>query len=480
MAYTPSQSDAIRAYILKIGYTVNDKGCEVWNSDAQNRQPSFYLTLNGRRLYVNVRTFLWMDSDQGSSIETSHTSCGNTKCIKVDHIVPGRKQKASAGLPYVFTESDVALFRQKINKLVTQNEHGCHIWGGGLIRGEIPFVSDQTRNITVTRFLWTRENDDYNAHSHRLSTTCGDDMCVNTQHLLLEHKKKKFDRDHLWNLLLQKTTKIGDCLVLKKPGIHGYGLTNLAGETMASHRASYILNKNDGKPIPKVDEAGNRLVVRHLCPRKQPDCISPAHLELGTQMENMYEDRVRAGTIAGGIVHANEDQRRINRNKRRRATTASWSEEDFNAASKKIKANVVETEEGKSGQFPPGPCWIWQRYTTALEYGVTSFKNKIVKSHVLALESQHKRFLKPGEVVRHLCDQNPCSNPDHLRFGTRKENQQDIQLYGSSNRSKVNPGIVRHIRANPNASSASLAAKHGVSSSCVNRIRSGASWSYVT
>ena len=542
MTYTQSQIDSIRAHILNIGFTVNEQGCEVWNSSGHQRQPQFYLPLkDGRKVYVNVRTFIWKDANEGSSTESTHTSCGNTHCIKVEHIVPGRKKRNVISLPYVFTESEISVYHQKITNGVTHNERGCHIWGGDLTTGKTPSFTGNNRNINIARFLWTRVHEDFNAHSKHLNKTCGDIRCINLEHLFLESKKKKFDREHLWKLLLQKTTKIDDCLVLKHPGIHGYGLTSLLGTTMASHRASYIINKNGGKPIPSVDEKGHRLVIRHICPRRQPDCVNPDHLELGTQMENMFEDRIKAGTIArgvknpvskitedvaqdiknslwpvdhpeylsikdraekfgatvgivsaidrktawtylpdrDGVVTSNEEQRSQNRKRQRSARTASWSEEDFNAASEKIRSNTVESSEGKAGQLPPGDCWIWQKSKNRLNYGITSFKGKNTKSHILSLEAKYKRFMKPGEVVRHLCDNNPCSRPDHLVFGSRKENQRDIQLYGNSKRSKVTPDIVRLIRVDTNASCSHLAEKYGISRSCVNRIRSGATWSYV-
>ena len=110
---------------------------------------------------------------------------------------------------------------------------------------------------------------------------------------------REFDRYDAWERLQEKATRIDDCLVLKKPGSTGYGRTKIGGIAMASHRASFILNKNDCKPIPVKDKNGNVLVVRHTCP-KQRACIEPSHLELGTSSQNSYEDKIASGTLLRG------------------------------------------------------------------------------------------------------------------------------------------------------------------------------------
>ena len=358
-------------------------------------------------------------------------------------------------------------------------------------------------------------------------------------HFQLEDKKKEFNIEHSWNLLLKRTTKINDCLVIEKAGREGYSSTNLDGVTMASHRASYILKKNNGQPIPSEDEEGNRLVIRHLC-HKQPGCINPDHLELGTQISNCFEDRIDSGTLIRGeksnrskitesvaqaiknsrrdmdhpeyttkkeraemfgttrhtvasidenrtwahlpdrfgAVKSNEGIRSQARKRRRMARTASWSDQDFDAAAHMIRSNITETEEGKSGSLPPGPCWAWVLGKNSFGYGRTSFKGKDTKSHILSIEAKYKRFQAPGEVVRHLCANPICCNPDHLAFGTRRENAFDTQLNGASKLFKVDPDKVRLIRAS-NKSTTELAEQYGIHRCTVYNIRTRKTWKSV-
>lgn len=541
MEYTPSQKDAIRAYIAKKGFTVNEKGCEVWNSAELDRTPYYRLPLeSGKGHSVNLRTFIWMEGNGGTRVKDTHTSCGTFTCIKLDHILPDRRPRGTSNTSYVFTESESSAFTEKICNGVTPNESGCHIWGGTLIHGKIPCLAyGHIRNICISRFLWTRNNVDFNPHTHRLNLTCGEDKCINIAHFQLVDKKKEFDPDHAWKLLLKKTTRVDDCLVVKNPGPEGYGSTNLGGVVMASHRASFILNKNGGRPIPSVDEHGNRLVIRHLC-HDQPGCISPEHLELGTQITNAFEDKVATGTLLRGgknprskitedvaqkiknslrdvgdpeyvikkiraetygatmkivasidenrtwahlpnrfgVVKSNEEHRVRARKRKRVARTESWSDQDFENAGTMIRENVTETEEGKGGSFPPGECWIWNLGKNFRKYGITSFKNRDTRAHILSLESKHKRFEKLGEVVRHLCASPSCCNPEHLRFGSRKENAIDVLLHRSSNSAKMNPAKVRLIRAST-SSNKELSRVYGIGRGAINNIRKRKTWSFV-
>jgi hypothetical protein len=67
-----------------------------------------------------------------------------------------------------------------------------------------------------------------------------------------------------------------------------YGVYGWEGKPQRTHRIAYMLKKG---PIPEG------LVVRHTC--HNPICCNPAHLETGTQAQNV-EDAVRAGRIAAG------------------------------------------------------------------------------------------------------------------------------------------------------------------------------------
>lgn len=67
-------------------------------------------------------------------------------------------------------------------------------------------------------------------------------------------------------------------------------------------------------------------------------------------------------------------------------------------------------------------CWTWLGYLDCDGYGNFTLKHKTYQSHRVMLSlSEGNRDLP----VRHLCNNPSCVNPDHLRYGTVKENSQD-------------------------------------------------------
>ena len=89
----------------------------------------------------------------------------------------------------------------------------------------------------------------------------------------------------------------------------GYGFLSAWPTVMAAHRLAYELAHG---PIP------DGLVVRHRC--DNPPCVNPAHLELGTYLDN-NRDKTERGRDAKGTQHgmARYDEETVREIKRRLA-----------------------------------------------------------------------------------------------------------------------------------------------------------------
>jgi hypothetical protein len=75
------------------------------------------------------------------------------------------------------------------------------------------------------------------------------------------------------------------------------------------------------------------------------------------------------------------------------------------------------------------PCWIWKGPRSKEGYGSIYFKGQwLVGVHRLAYQVYNEVVLKPSEVVRHLCNEKLCLNPDHLAVGTHRENAYDREI----------------------------------------------------
>ena len=91
--------------------------------------------------------------------------------------------------------------------------------------------------------------------------------------------------------LNQKTVRQGECLVWTgQKDRRGYGFLRLDGRLKRAHRLAYELHIG---PIPKG------AVLRHSC--DNPACIEVAHLQPGTQLQNVADmfSRGRANKATG-------------------------------------------------------------------------------------------------------------------------------------------------------------------------------------
>ena len=79
---------------------------------------------------------------------------------------------------------------------------------------------------------------------------------------------------------------------------------------------------------------------------------------------------------------------------------------------------------------PNSGCWLWIGSCDSRHYGQLRVDDRLrFATHIsLILEGRPRPF--PDACAMHKCDNPNCVNPDHLRWGTRKENQQDMAVKG--------------------------------------------------
>jgi HNH endonuclease len=77
-----------------------------------------------------------------------------------------------------------------------------------------------------------------------------------------------------------------------------------------------------------------------------------------------------------------------------------------------------------------GECWEWQGARNVDGYGLANLLRVDEKLTHRIVYHVWWGPIRYGLLVRHRCDNPPCSNPDHLELGTASDNAQDRELRG--------------------------------------------------
>ena len=132
-------------------------------------------------------------------------------------------------------------------------------------------------------------------------------------------------------------------------------------------------------------------------------------------------------------------------------------------------------------------CILWPFGLTTAGYGSIVYDGRQTYAHVVSCEMNRETRTPAGKEVAHSCGVPVCVNPRHLRFATRKENQADRLLHGTTVRgeqvhsAKLTADQASEIkrRIKRGESAQSIAANYPVSEASVRDIRRGSTWAWV-
>lgn len=93
------------------------------------------------------------------------------------------------------------------------------------------------------------------------------------------------------------------------------------------------------------------------------------------------------------------------------------------AINKSPSKSVEDRFFSKVKVYESDKCWPWHGSTNK-GYGQLSVNGKPKPAHRVSWEI-HKSTIPDGMLVRHLCNNPNCVNPNHLMLGTHKENSND-------------------------------------------------------
>lgn len=132
-------------------------------------------------------------------------------------------------------------------------------------------------------------------------------------------------------------------------------------------------------------------------------------------------------------------------------------------------------------------CWICTSHKNTNKGYINIRKNGIREDAHRYMYKKYKGEIPEDLIVRHICDQRNCINPDHLILGTHQDNANDKvernrQTKGVNQKNAIlNDEIVKQIkqRALTERSNRILAKEFNISYSTIEKIKAGTRWKHV-
>lgn len=144
------------------------------------------------------------------------------------------------------------------------------------------------------------------------------------------------------------------------------------------------------------------------------------------------------------------------------------------------KHSGITVQEAFEAKIKRGDgCWLWTGTKNGYGYGIFLLPGEVpVRAHRFSYTHFTGKKIPKGKIIMHTCDNPPCVNPDHLRVGTKNDNNKDTAIkrrhnYGLKHwNGRLSDADVSAIRASGD-SHVATAKVYGVSVSHISRIRSG-------
>ena len=437
---------------IDVWLKINKQGpeeCWFWIHDTLNVVPSF-------RGY-SARKIVWYSIYGEWPKQELQTLCWKPNCFNPKHLVTKH-------------DNQINTFNKNI-----ANVEDCQIWKGTIIdkkgRKTCVFNSNGYKYV-AHNFSWMLKFNEF--PKSKLIKTCKSEFCVNASH----YEERKTSLHTFWDKV-QKGEKDDDCWKWNGVISDGSGFCTLAGKQKRANRISYILEYGH---IPE-----NMLVVNNC---NTIGCVNPKHLKTTNASENSskyMKDKLeryynKSHKIKSHILPSLYNTSLANMKvdfcamlKFRRSFTkldnSCWQLNNsksnknyskfyykYNNVSyigfaylmyKKINIDNVRTynvcdnircinpehnlilEDAAKYRFNKSYiknditlCWNWNGQYNK-EYGIFFAFGKKMPAH-RASYLFYKGNIELGLVVRHICNNKKCVNPEHLELGTHSDNAQDV------------------------------------------------------
>lgn len=121
-------------------------------------------------------------------------------------------------------------------------------------------------------------------------------------------------------------------------------------------------------------------------------------------------------------------------------------------------------------------CWPWEGPRSPNGYGQVSCAGDKRSAHRLSYEIFNGP-IPAGMVVRHVCDNPSCVNPEHLLLGSKADNSRDMMMRGRG-QAKMTEAQAVEIKGS-SLSVGALSERYGVSVTAIRDIKNGKTWAWL-
>lgn len=133
-------------------------------------------------------------------------------------------------------------------------------------------------------------------------------------------------------------------------------------------------------------------------------------------------------------------------------------------------------------------CILWQGARDKDGHGTLNVQGKKMQAHRHIYMQNNEEDIT-NKVIRHMCDNPPCVNPNHLKAGTHQDNSNDMVARGRQRKAKgelntaakLTRDNVYEIRSLlvEGAAVNAIAKKYGVGTTTIYAIKTGQNWGWL-
>lgn len=238
---------------------ISPRGCWIWQGTTGNVGEGGLFSWDFQKR-ISARAAAWRLFKGEPSPRVIIMTCESALCVNPEHMRS--------------TDETVRFFAK-----VDKQDDGCWIWTGAFneVTGVGSFLADGNHMVTPHTYTMRLQGIEI-PRKTVCKHSCGNIRCVNPEHIVMLDADTRFWR------FVEKGLPEDVCWEWKGELRRGYGRF----DKIPAHR--YMYEKLVG-PIPEG------LQVLHKCDNRK--CVNPAHLFVGTPLDNM-QDKVAKGRQAKG------------------------------------------------------------------------------------------------------------------------------------------------------------------------------------